>query len=568
MLHARVKPAVSQVPAAPKEKKKEKPKLEEFIDQRDYLGAITLLEFEKRIGEERPDHLQWLAFSHYHRGDFKKAADTFLEILKTGTSEDNSINYTYYACALFFLGQHKEAEEALQKGPQNHPLQTRLLLHLAHRSYDEQKLLQFHQKLHDTLEDQLCLASIHYLRGHYQEAINVYKKILASKDYPALNVYISLCYYKLDYYEVSQDMVNAYLQQQPTSLIAMNLKACNHFRQYSGKAAEAEFKPLIEGDPKLGGKALVGERNSSSDKFQFGADLIRHNLVVFRNGENALQVLPPLLDVIPEARLNLVIHYLRNDDVNEAYALIKDIEPTVPQEYTLKAVVSAAYGQKMNSKEHLKLAQQYFQFVGSSPLECDTIPGRQCMASCFFLLKQFEDVLIYLSSIKSYFYQDDDFNWNYAIAKASNKEYQEAEEAFLHIQNEAYLQDYIYLSWLARCYIMNGKPGLAWELYLKMETSQDSFSLLQLIAHDCYRAGAFFYSAKAFGILERLDPNPDYWEGKRGACVGVFQQIVAGQESTESLGDIINMLRNTSNPQVEYIIKTMKKWAKENRVKC
>ena len=36
-------------------------------------------------------------------------------------------------------------------------------------------------------------------------------------------------------------------------------------------------------------------------------------------------------------------------------------------------------------------------------VECcitDTIPGRQCMASCFFLLKQFEDVLIYLNSIR------------------------------------------------------------------------------------------------------------------------------------------------------------------------
>jgi hypothetical protein len=43
----------------------------------------------------------------------------------------------------------------------------------------------------------------------------------------------------------------------------------------------------------------------------FGHDLIRHNLVVFRGGEGALQVLPPLVDVIPEARLNLVIYYLR-----------------------------------------------------------------------------------------------------------------------------------------------------------------------------------------------------------------------------------------------------------------
>lgn len=62
----------------------------------------------------------------------------------------------------------------------------------------------------------------------------------------------------------------------------------------------------------------------------------------------------------------------------------------------------------------MKIAQQYFQLVGSSASECDTIPGRQCMASCFFLLRQFEDVLIYLSSIKSYFFNDDSFNFNFA----------------------------------------------------------------------------------------------------------------------------------------------------------
>jgi intraflagellar transport protein 56 len=56
-----------------------------------------------------------------------------------------------------------------------------------------------------------------------------------------------------------------------------------------------------------------------------------------------------------------------------------------------------------------------------------------------------------------------------------------------------------------------------------METSDESFNLLQLIANDCYKCGAFFYAAKAFDVLERLDPSPEYWEGKRGACVGVFQ---------------------------------------------
>ena len=77
------------------------------------------------------------------------------------------------------------------------------------------------------------------------------------------------------------------------------------------------------------------------------------------------------------------------------------------------------YGQKKDSREHLKTSQQLFQIVGASATECDTIPGRQCMASCFFLLKQFDDALVYLNSIKSYFQSDDDFHWNNAITHAS-----------------------------------------------------------------------------------------------------------------------------------------------------
>ena len=44
------------------------------------------------------------------------------------------------------------------------------------------------------------------------------------------------------------------------------------------------------------------------------------------------QVLPPLMEFVPEARLNLVIYYLRNDEIQEAFDLVKDLEPTTPQE--------------------------------------------------------------------------------------------------------------------------------------------------------------------------------------------------------------------------------------------
>lgn len=37
------------------------------------------------------------------------------------------------------------------------------------------------------------------------------------------------------------------------------------------------------------------------------------------------------------------------DEVQEAYILLKDLEPTVPQEYILKGVVNAAIGQETGS---------------------------------------------------------------------------------------------------------------------------------------------------------------------------------------------------------------------------
>ncbi len=103
-------------------------------------------------------------------------------------------------------------------------------------------------------------------------------------------------------------------------------------------------------------------------------------------------------------------------------------------------------------------------------------------------------------------------------------------KAFLLIENEKIKYDYVYLSWLARCYIRNNKPRLAWELYLKLDQSTETFNLLQLIANESYKMGHFYYAARAFDLMERMDPNPEYWEGKRGACAGAFQLIVAGHE--------------------------------------
>ena len=48
--------------------------------------------------------------------------------------------------------------------------------------------------------------------------------------------------------------------------------------------------------------------------------------------------------MIAEARLNLVIYYLRNNEVDDAFKLVKDMECVIPKEYIIKAVVHVLIG--------------------------------------------------------------------------------------------------------------------------------------------------------------------------------------------------------------------------------
>lgn len=90
--------------------------------------------------------------------------------------------------------------------------------------------------------------------------------------------------------------------------------------------------------------------------------------------------------------------------------------------------------------------------------------------------------------------------------------------------------------------------------------------LLMCMVSFSSQMGQFYYAAKAFDVLERLDPNPEYWEGKRGACVGLLQLVIAGHEPRESLKDVVQILRGTAQPQAELIIMAIRKWARDNRV--
>ncbi|SPP83361.1 intraflagellar transport protein 56 [Drosophila guanche] len=532
--------------------------LEDFIIKRDYTGARAFLEYTNDDDDEGENEGgegaaatglkqrqvdQWIAFCNFHLGDYQQALTQYKAIQK---SEKTNVELNLAVC-MFYLGLYEEAHQLVSHiTEENNPLKQRLLFHLVHKLGSVEEWAELHDDLENSssVEQQLSLASMHYLRAHYQEAIDVYKRVLVdNKDYMAINVYLALCFYKLDYYDMSQEVLDVYLSQHPDSTIAINLKACNRFRLFNGRVAEQEIKNI-------------------ADNGTFGADLLRHNLVVFRNGEGALRVLPALLNIVPEARLNLAIYYLKQGDVQEAHALMKELQPTSPHEYILKGVVHAALGQQLGSKEHIKTAQQNLHLVGSSATECDTIPGRQSMASAFFLYHQFEEVLVYMNSIRSYFVNDDVFNYNFAQAKCATGYYKEAEELLMQITDMDIKNQHTYCMILAKCHIHCSHPELAWNVFITRDTNAEAFLLLQLIANECYKCEEFWVAAKAFDMLEKLDPSPENWEGKRGACAGVLYAMATKAHRGRpggGISEVIGILRESSNSQAEAMIKTIRK---------
>ncbi|KAI6182027.1 Tetratricopeptide repeat protein 26 [Aphelenchoides fujianensis] len=437
----------------------------------------------------------------------------------------------------------------------------RLLFHIAHKMKDEKKLMLHHSLLKDTLEDQMCLAAIHFLREHYQEAIDLYKKLLQkNKNFLALNVYLALCYYKLDYYDVSMEVLQPYLNTHSDSAIAVNLKACNHYRPQ----AESELKSL---------------RHLATSDASFGKDIVLHNTVssninhsvvseFFRwssaTGTPPFKCCPHSVDVIPEARMNLCIYHLKKNDVDAAYELMKDQEGGGAQYSLLKAITFAIKGYEEQSQELLESSANFFKAFGESSSDCDTIAGRQSMASAYFL---FDEVLIYLNSIKAFFEKDDLFNYNYGQALVQMENFAEGEEILASITNPEFTNELCYQLSFARALIRNGKAKDAWALYESVKHTAEAPQLLRLVANDCYIEENYVYSLKAFDELERRDTlgvNVAHClNAKQGSFMGALKQFANGRATVDDIRESIRLMEKSRTPQVVNMITVARRWGNE-----
>ncbi|CAB3403738.1 unnamed protein product [Caenorhabditis bovis] len=523
------------------------PELEDFLLKKDYEAAISMLQFKESEGPYDETRSLWLGHCYVRSGEYRKAAQVYEKMMKQSNYPQEVP--TYLGCCLFYLGMYNEAKQVAEKAPKS-GLQVRLMFHVSHKLGDEKRLMTYHQQLGDNLEDQLSLASIHYMRMHYGAAAEIYKQLLV--EHPnllAINVYMAMCYFKMDYYDVAKNVLENYANVYPTSPAVQNLRSCINFRAYSAKAADVpEIEAMLKTDLYPSAKAIM-----------------QHNLVVFKNGDKALQVFPSLMDTVPEARLNMILYYLKKDQIQDALALCGEVEPQLPSEFLIKAITFTIWGYMKDSKDHLKTAEQFFKMVGQSTAEADTITGRHSMASTNFLANKHDEALVFLNTIEEYHQNDDVFHMNYAQSLLQCRHYKDAEENFLKVTGPDRDKP-LYKFMLARAFIFNGKPNFAWDILTKTKDQSDAFHLMKIIAHDCYKASEFFYAAKAFDALERADPSPENWQGKRGATAGLFRQLVQGKATNDQMSEILALVDTSHHPHAEFLSNVIRKWAKSHAV--
>ncbi|KAH0791210.1 TPR Domain containing protein [Histomonas meleagridis] len=518
--------------------------IQKFIDARDYKGASTFINF---INEELKQPLTkekslWLGYCLFHQGQYSDAIEVYEKLLKEDPK--NTILNLYIASCHFYNKDFDESRHYAFLGPQC-DFRTRLLFHIAHQTNDEQEFFKVQSQLGATLENQLSLAAVHYMRSHYQESIEIYQRLLLQHpDFLALHVYIAMCQFKLDQYEESNESVDTYLSDNSDSAIALNLKSCDYLKLFDSEIAQSQ---------------LLQIRKFSSSSYDFVDSIVTHNLCIFQNGEDGFTILPKLVPILNEARYNLAILHMRSNESLEAYSLLKDYNPIQLNESILKASVLLSIGQLQSDLTSIEEAKNLFSKIGNMKEVKDTILGREALASSKFINGQYSDALKVLNTIEEYESDEDEYNYNKAMTLAALSKYSEAEKYFLSVKSPQYTKEIYYIQWLCKCFIKNNKADDAWKLYLDATTTDESKALLNIIAADCYQSGQFYYAMRAYDVLSKYDMSPELKEGMIAAAVGTFRDILAKKEGAEKLPEIIGILAD--EPDAESIVQIIQQYA-------
>ena len=344
------------------------------IEKGDYVAALAMLD-ASHVGDQFSplDNALWTGYVLSRLGgidNYNRAKDIYLNLLLSDDFQAKDIpkdTSLFLSIVYINLKQYTDAEETALSvvDDVSSELRTRILLTIAQKTRDESKVSKYRQLLSETsIEDEMAAAAVDFaFRHQYQAVIITYKHILAggNVDDLALYVYTAMSLFKLGHYEEALEALNIYYKANPDSVIAANIKACCLFNLGSPTAALELLKFKSHCDSKM------MEEN----------DLVRHNQVVFNDGERALQVLPSLVNHIPEAKLNLAIYYLKQGELDAAVELVGELDADYTHSHLVMGILNTELAQLKGDSTALEKAKHHFLSFGQAPTECDTVAGRQ-----------------------------------------------------------------------------------------------------------------------------------------------------------------------------------------------
>ena len=403
----------------------------DFIELGDYNAARTILLFNNTKERSFIRDL-WIAYCHYELGDYESSLKIYKELSYLDSSKysqyilKDTLKMNMCLC-LFKLQYYQQIKSEIEDLPQS-KLGNRFRLHYYQRIGDESNVLKYHSKLEDTVMDQLCLASLHFTRGYYNEALKVFKKMhIDDPHMDELHLYAAMCYYKLEYFDRCLSTLQSYKQVDQESFIASNLKACVYYRLSKCTDAKVEIGNLVNVYPNGFNKVLV------------------HNMALFGNKDNCLDVWHSCIHYIPEAACNIAIYHLKDKQLQHAKEIVDKIHPTYLDEIVVKAICLAEYGQEYNDEKSIQESILLFESIGTLESEKNTILGRQSMSSLLLLQNNYEEAEIYLESIKTFMITSTAFNMNYGQVKLRLNKYEEALTSFSMIKDQRMTSNWIWL---------------------------------------------------------------------------------------------------------------------------
>ena len=89
------------------------PKLEEFLERRDYTGAMTLLEFNRSSGKGGDLVDMWLGYCAFHVGDYKRSMLEYEALTHAKKTPKDA--YLNLACIFFYLGELRVQRQSVRK---------------------------------------------------------------------------------------------------------------------------------------------------------------------------------------------------------------------------------------------------------------------------------------------------------------------------------------------------------------------------------------------------------------------------------------------------------------------